>query len=150
MLYLIGLNNWRDGQSTVTAKYNLSRQNKICHGKIQFETAHSNYSQQTANTHDKNKNNYCNSKFIMARTKHSREKQNTHGKSKTLTAKLNQEWWSAVAQVRGVAPHNPGLFSMMSILEVQNNVLLQLCINLADKFCTSCGKEKFGEICWGF
>ena len=73
--------------TTVTAKYNSSRQNKIRHGKIQFETTNSNYSRQTTNTHGKNKNNYCNSKFITARAKHSRQKQNTHGKSKTLTPK---------------------------------------------------------------
>ena len=65
--------------TAVTAKYNSSRQNKIGHGKLniihhgktQFETTNSNYSRQTTNTHGKNKNNYCNSKFIKARAKRS-------------------------------------------------------------------------------
>ena len=123
----------------------LSWQNTIHHGKIQFETTNSNYSRQTTNTHGENKNNFFNLKFITARAKHSRQqqkthgkskrltakakhsrqKQNTHGKSKTLTAKSNQEWWSAVVQVRGVALHNqryadftfifPGLLSVTMI-----------------------------------
>ena len=33
----------------------LSRKNKICHGKIKFETTNSNYSRQTTNTHGKSK-----------------------------------------------------------------------------------------------
>ena len=78
--------------TTVTAKYNSSRQNKIWHGKIKFETTNSNYSGQITNTHGKSKNNYCNSKLITARAKRSRQEQNTRGKSQTLTAKSNQEY----------------------------------------------------------
>ena len=71
--------------------------------------------------------------FIMANYKLSRQKQKQlfqfkihHGKSKTVTAKANQEWRSAVVQVRGVVVHDvdflpifPGLLSVMSNLSWQ-------------------------------
>jgi len=56
----------------------LSRQNTIYHGKIQFV-------KETTNNNGKNKNNYCNSKFITARME-----QSTHGKTKTLTTKAKR------------------------------------------------------------
>jgi len=65
--------------SAVYSGPQLSRQNTIHDGKIQFETTNSNYSRQTTNTHGKNKNNYCNLKFVKAREKRSRQEQDTHG-----------------------------------------------------------------------
>ena len=84
----------------------LSRKNKICHGKIKFETTNSNYSRQTTNTHGKSKKqllqfkiHHGKSKTLTAQAKHSRQKQ-------IAPAKSNQEWRSAVVQVCGVALHN--------------------------------------------
>ena len=84
---VISAEDWIRWPTTVTAKYNSSRQNKICHGKIQFKTTNSNYSRQTISTHGKSKNNYCNSKLITARAKRSLQEQNAHGKSKKTCGK---------------------------------------------------------------
>ena len=95
-----------------------------CHGKIDFETTNSNYSRQiTKHSRHKQKQllqfkiQHGKSKTLTARAKLSLQKQNTHGKSRTLTGKANthgkskhsrqyqldQEWWSSVDQVRGIA-----------------------------------------------
>ena len=59
----------------VTAKYNSSRQNTICHGKIQFITAKYNLSRQNTIHHGK-------IQFETTNSNYSRQTPNTHGKSK--------------------------------------------------------------------
>ena len=66
--------------TTVTAKYNSSRQNKICHGKIKFITAKYNLSRQNTIYHGK-------IQFITAKNNSKQQIQITPGKLQTLTAK---------------------------------------------------------------
>ena len=66
--------------TTVTAKYNSSRQNKICHGKIKFITAKYNLSRQNTIHHGK-------IQFITAKNNSKQQIQITPGKLQTLTAK---------------------------------------------------------------
>ena len=78
--------------TTVTAKYNSTRQNKICHVKIQFITAKYNSKQQIQITHGKLQTLTAKTKTIIATQNSSRQEQNAHGKSKTLTAIAKQFW----------------------------------------------------------
>jgi len=99
----------------VTAKYNSKQQIQITHGKLQTLTVKT--------------------KTIIAIQNSSRQEQNTHGKSKTVTAKAKH---SRQIKSRIVVSGCPskwcrasqsiflGLFSIMSILDVQKLVLLQL------------------------
>ena len=81
--------------TTVTAKYNSSRQNKICHGKIKFITAKYNLSRQntihhgkiqfvTAKYNSSRQNTIYHGKkqFETTNSNYSRQTTNTHGKSK--------------------------------------------------------------------
>ena len=69
--------------TTVTAKYNSPRQNKIGHGKIQFITAKYISKQQIQITHGKLQTLTAKTKTIIAIQNSSRQEQNAHGKSKT-------------------------------------------------------------------
>jgi len=76
--------------TTVTAKYNSPRQNKIGHGKIQFITVKYNSKQQIQITHGKRRTLTAKTKTIIAIQNSSRQEHNSHGKSKTLTAIAKQ------------------------------------------------------------
>ena len=135
--------------TTVTSKYNSSRQNKICHGKIQCET------EQIQITPGKLQTLTAKTKTVIAIQNSSRQEQNAHGKSKTLTAIAKQSrqkqnahgkiksrivvsgcpsTWCRVSpglhirQDVDFLPIFPGLLSVLSILEVQKHVLFQICI----------------------